>query len=165
MDEYSDEKYYTDRPLPRGNVTEQTPAKEQVNKMVSIIEEAQRGLKWLLEGKFFNFGNTPELLEPEATPDLEKAEEQDNIPEKIVELWKICRRTQWSPTRNRDFYNQALYASQCEDDVEQIAPFFAYSPVYADMSMAQQLLHLAETLAERRIPTRYFALLPLRLHL
>ena len=138
MDEYSDEKYYTDRPLPRGNVTEQTPAKEQVNKMVSIIEEAQRGLKWLLEGKFFNFDNPPAQpeSEPETAPEME-VKEQDNIPEKIVELWKICRRTQWSPTRNRDFYNQALYASQCEDDVEQIAPFFAYTPVYADMSMAQ----------------------------
>ena len=98
MDEYSDEKYYTDRPLPRGNVTEQTPAKEQVNKMVSIIEEAQRGLKWLLEGKFFNFDNPPAQpeSEPETAPEME-VKEQDNIPEKIVELWKICRRTQWSP--------------------------------------------------------------------
>ena len=126
MNEYSDEKYYTDRPLPRKNVAEQTPTKEQVSKLVSLIKEVQRGKRWLLEGKLFDIGDSP------ARP-----EDKEDIPEKITELWKICRRTQWSPTRNRDFYNQALFVANCEDEAPRIVPFFAHNPVYADMSMQQ----------------------------
>ena len=126
MDEYSDGNYYTDTPIPREAVAENAPIDEESKKRAAILEEVQQELRRM-------WGSNP------WTPGLEmpSLEDVNRAPEKILELWRICRRTQWSPTRNRDFYSQALYASDCEDSVSSIAPFFAYTPVYQDMNLAQ----------------------------
>jgi len=126
MSDYSDENYYTDQPLPRKKAAGKTTAQGQAARKNSIFEGLQASLMKL-------FGS--DLWESIISKPSE--EEKAGIPDKLNELWKICRRTQWSPVRNRDFYNQALFAANCEDSVPDIAPFFSMNPVYSDMSMPQ----------------------------
>ena len=126
MDEYSDGNYYTDQPLPQETVPENALTEEESKKRAAILEEVQQEVGRMLGSVSWTPG-----LEMPSLEDVNKA------PEKILELWRICRRTQWSPTRNRDFYSQAIYASDCEDNVSRIELFFAYNPVYQDMNLAQ----------------------------
>ena len=126
MDEYSDGNYYTDQPLPQETVPENALTEEESKKRAAILEEVQQEVGRMLGSVSWTPG-----LEMPSLEDVNKA------PEKILELWRICRRTQRSPTRNRDFFIQAIYASDCEDNVSRIELFFAYNPVYQDMNLAQ----------------------------
>ncbi|MEO8239536.1 MAG: TerB N-terminal domain-containing protein [Flavobacterium sp.] len=59
-----------------------------------------------------------------------------DTPQMIIDLAKMSRQEPWLLTRNKSFFEQALYMADYEDDV-QIVPFFEYFPVYRSMNITQ----------------------------
>lgn len=57
-------------------------------------------------------------------------------PKKIVELLEMIRHQPWQITREKNFYEQALFMADYTDSTN-IVPFQCYFPVYNDMNVTQ----------------------------
>ncbi|SFW67211.1 TerB N-terminal domain-containing protein [Chitinophaga sancti] len=70
--------------------------------------------------------------------DNDQSELSSNVPEKIFNLIKMSRQEPWqmTMTRNKSFFEQAIYMADYEDDAP-LVPFFEYFPVYRSMNAAQ----------------------------
>lgn len=60
----------------------------------------------------------------------------EEAPEKIQQLFKMFEGDAWNITRNKAFYEQALFMKDYEDHAD-IVPFQSYFPVYRDMTVMQ----------------------------
>ncbi|MGI6231637.1 MAG: TerB N-terminal domain-containing protein [Prevotella sp.] len=79
---------------------------------------------------------------------------QGNIPAKIQELLDMMSHDNWTITKNRAFYRQAMLMADYEDYAD-IVPFHCYFPTYRDMTTEQlrSYFTVRTMLRQGKVPT------------
>jgi len=121
--------FYTDEPIDygqsdsSGDTDFQTDASEDMSYIDSVHN-------------WDYFEPEEEELLPWESSDIAASTDMAGQPKKIVELLEMIRRQPWQITREKNFYEQALFMADYTDSAD-IVPFQCYFPVYNDMSVAQ----------------------------
>lgn len=123
--------FYTDEPIDygqsdsSGDTDFQTDASEDMSYIDSVHN-------W----DYFEPEEEDDELLPWESSDIAASADMAGQPKKIVELLEMIRRQPWQITREKNFYEQALFMADYTDSAD-IVPFQCYFPVYSDMSVAQ----------------------------
>lgn len=123
--------FYTDEPIDygqsdsSGDTDFQTDASEDMSYIDSVHN-------W----DYFEPEEDDDELLPWESSDIAASTDMGGQPKKIVELLEMIRRQPWQITREKNFYEQALFMADYTDSAD-IVPFQCYFPVYNDMSVAQ----------------------------
>ena len=123
--------FYTDEPIDygqsdsSGDTDFQTDASEDMSYIDSVHN-------W----DYFEPEEDDDELLPWESSDIAASADMGGQPKKIVELLEMIRRQPWQITREKNFYEQALFMANYTDSAD-IVPFQCYFPVYNDMSVAQ----------------------------
>lgn len=123
--------FYTDEPIDygqsdsSGDTDFQTDASEDMSYIDSVHN-------W----DYFEPEEDDDELLPWESSDIAASTDMAGQPKKIVELLEMIRRQPWQITREKNFYEQALFMADYTDSAD-IVPFQCYFPVYNDMSVAQ----------------------------
>lgn len=123
--------FYTDEPIDygqsdsSGDTDFQTDASEDMSYIDSVHN-------W----DYFEPEEEEDELLPWESSDIAASADMAGQPKKIVELLEMIRRQPWQITREKNFYEQALFMADYTDSAD-IVPFQCYFPVYNDMSVAQ----------------------------
>lgn len=123
--------FYTDEPIDygqsdsSGDTDFQTDASEDMSYIDSVHN-------W----DYFEPEEDDDELLPWESSDIAASADMGGQPKKIVELLEMIRRQPWQITREKNFYEQALFMADYTDSAD-IVPFQCYFPVYNDMSVAQ----------------------------